>query len=107
MSARLLAVTNAFTREVAHVLKTWPDVFDLVWDGHKTHEFRKNDRGFKRGELALLREFDPTSDTYSGREVLVEITAISYGPEWGIPEGFAAFSIRKIPFLRLVSTGRS
>lgn len=79
-----------------HELKTWPDVFDDILSGHKTHEFRRNDRAFESGDVLLLREFVPAGERYTGREVAVQIKAISYGPEWGIPEGYAAFSIKKL-----------
>lgn len=79
---------------ISHVLKSWPDVFREMVAGAKVHEFRKNDRGFSVGDIVRLREFEPAGERYTGREILVRITAISYGPEWGIPVGFAAFSIR-------------
>lgn len=86
-----------------HALKTWPDVFQEIVDGVKRHEYRRNDRDFQSGDHVLLREFDPVSETYSGREVLAQIAAISYGPEWGIPEGYAVFSI----LLILRGTGKA
>lgn len=92
--------------EVSHRLKTWPDVFRQVVDGTKTHEFRKNDRHFKVDDVLLLEEFDAAGERYSGRSVLVAVTSISYGPEWGIPEGYAAFSIRDLGRFRIVEAGR-
>jgi hypothetical protein len=89
-----LAILNdGSVEEVAHELKTWPDVYQQIESGTKTHEFRKNDRDFRNGDLVLLREFEPAGERYTGREILVRIGAISYGPEWDIPTGFAAFSV--------------
>lgn len=82
--------------EIDHTLKTWPDVFKEIQAGRKLHEFRKNDRGFELGDKVLFREFEPVGEVYSGAVVLIEISSISYGPEWGIPDGFCAFSIREI-----------
>ena len=79
-----------------HELKTWPDVFQEIYDGLKQHEFRKNDRDFKRGDHLYLREFIPVGEYYTGRVISAIITSISYGPEWGIPEGFAVMTIKKI-----------
>jgi hypothetical protein len=79
-----------------HELKTWPDVFQEVLDDLKVHEFRNNDRGFKSGDYLHLREFNPVGEVYTGRSISVIITSISYGPEWGIPEGYAVMSIRKV-----------
>ena len=79
-----------------HVLKTWPDVFQEILDGHRTHEFRRNDRDFQSGHVLLLKEFMPAGESYTGREVLVRVMSISYGPEWHIPEGYAAYSIKRL-----------
>lgn len=79
--------------EFRHVLKTWPDVFQEISDGRKVHEYRKNDRDFQEGDVVLLREFEPAGERYTGRELPVRIMSISFGPHWGIPEGYAAFSI--------------
>jgi hypothetical protein len=81
---------------IDHLLKTWPDKFREIREGAAVHEFRKNDRDFQRGDIALLQEFVPIPGRYTGEVELVEILAISYGPEWGIPAGFACFSIRRL-----------
>lgn len=79
--------------EFQHELKTWPDVYQEIADGWKVHEFRKNDRDFQDGDIVLLREFEPAGERYTGRELPVRIMSISKGPHWGIPKGYAAFSI--------------
>lgn len=76
-----------------HVLKTWPDMFQAIVDGRKCHEFRKNDRDFAEGDILALREYEPAGDHYTGRSVSAVIGSISYGPEWGIPEGYAVFTL--------------
>lgn len=81
---------------VRHRLKTWPDVYQEIEDGRKVHEFRKNDRDYQTGDIILLEEFVPAGDRYTGRSMVVQAMSISYGPEWGIPEGYAVFSIRKL-----------
>jgi len=90
--------------EIDHVLKTWPDMYREIEAGEKLHDFRRNDRSFRRGQHLLLREFDPDTQHYSGRVAVVRIGSISYGPEWGIPEGFAAFTIRRLRVVRIVTT---
>ena len=82
-----------------HELKTWPDVFEATWRGEKLHEFRRNDRGFNRGDVLILREWSPdlaAGDRYTGREVTALITHIDHGPEWGIPDGFVNMTIKII-----------
>lgn len=50
-----------------HELKTIPEYFQMVWDDKKNFEVRKNDRDFKVGDELHLREFDPDTQTYTGR----------------------------------------
>lgn len=54
-------------RPTIHELKTWPKYYEAVVSGAKTFEARKNDRNFKEGDLLRLREWDPCTQTYSGR----------------------------------------
>lgn len=57
-----------------HELKTWPLYYEAVANGSKTFELRKNDRKFAVGDLLVLREFNPDTEGYSGRELLKTIT---------------------------------
>ncbi|GAB3735043.1 DUF3850 domain-containing protein [Spirosoma lituiforme] len=41
-----------------HFLKTWVNEFDAVVDGRKRFELRKNDRGFKVGDILILAKYD-------------------------------------------------
>jgi hypothetical protein len=94
---------------IEHVLKAWPHPFAQVLDGTKTHEYRRDDRGFKKGHILVLREWDPEPESpdgnelgdvlprgYTGREVRVVVTYISRGPMWSIPEGYAVMSVRRL-----------
>lgn len=42
-----------------HVLKCWPEFFDAIKRGDKTFELRRNDRGFQRGDVLVLRKWSP------------------------------------------------
>jgi Domain of unknown function (DUF3850) len=53
---------------VQHELKSWPEFFEPVLRRTKNFELRKNDRGYKIGDVLLLREWDPKTKIYSGRE---------------------------------------
>lgn len=57
-----------------HKLKCWPEFFGAVLAGAKRHELRLNDRGFAVGDTLTLREYDPASATYSGRECDVRVS---------------------------------
>jgi hypothetical protein len=61
-----------------HELKCWPRFFDAIADGQKRHDLRRaNDRDFRVGDRLLLREFEPESLRYTGREQTVEVTYIT------------------------------
>lgn len=68
---------------MTHELKTWPEYFSAVFAGLKTFEIRRNDRhpSYAVGDTLCLKEFDPVSETYSGRQISVLVTyEISSGP---------------------------
>ncbi len=78
-----------------HVLKTWPEYFQAVLDGRKLFEIREADRPFAAGDTLMLREYRPTFEDYTGREVRVEVI---YVTSWeAIESGFVAMSVRLSP----------
>lgn len=83
-----------------HELKTWPEFFALLWDGTKTFELRKDDRGFSVGDQLNLREWDPTTKEYSGRQEARTISHIlRHDPDkgcaatFGLLPGYAILSL--------------
>lgn len=61
-----------------HEMKCWPEFFQAILEGRKSHDLRRtDDRTFRVHDLIKLREFDPRSERYSGREQTVEITYIT------------------------------
>lgn len=62
-----------------HELKIWPEYFDDVVSGAKPYEIRRNDRDFRAGDELHLREYNPSSDSYSGRSCLVKVRHITTG----------------------------
>lgn len=80
-----------------HVLKTWPVPFQQVMEGAKTHEFRKDDRGYNVGDVLCLTLYEPSRDL-SIESVFVErrVTCITRGPDFGIPEGYCVMSIAPV-----------
>lgn len=76
-----------------HTLKLWPAYFDAVADGTKRFEVRSTrDRTFAVGDVLVLREWDPQTETYSGRSVMVLVTFVVEGAPF-LPEGTAVLSI--------------
>lgn len=94
-----------------HELKTWPADFQAIVEGRKTHEVRKNDRGFMVGDTLRLREWTPdspslcnwradpdhgsASGTFSGRFLDASVTHLTMD-EYGLPAGLAIMSVRKV-----------
>lgn len=76
-----------------HELKTWPAPFEAIERGTKHHEIRKNDRRFIQGDLLQLREWEPSTERYTGRERTVRVSYVSYGGAWGLPEDMCVMSI--------------
>lgn len=70
-----------------HQLKSWPEWFEAVHSGVKTFEVRVNDRGFAVGDRLWLREWNPESETYTGREVVRWVTYILDSEADIIPRG--------------------
>ena len=67
---------------LTHELKCWPKFFDAIAVGRKRHDLRRvGDRDFKVGDRLRLREFAPSTEEYTGREQLVEITYVTSAEE--------------------------
>ena len=77
-----------------HILKTWPQFFELVRRGDKTFEVRKNDRNYAVGDTLLLHEFDPATDSYSGRKTDKVVTYVMRGGAFGVAEDHVVMAIR-------------
>lgn len=49
--------------------KTWPDLFQKILDGEKTFDLRLNDFVIDKGDVLVLKEYNPKSGEYTGREI--------------------------------------
>lgn len=76
-----------------HELKCWPEFFEEVFMDRKTFELRKNDRDFKVADFVHLKEYDPKTDSYTGRQLARRIKYILHGPAFGLAEGYCIMSI--------------
>lgn len=79
-----------------HELKTWPDYYFRIFSGQKKFEVRKNDRDFQIGDTLKLKEWNPETKDYTGRELLAEISYILPGGQFGIESGYCVMSIKPI-----------
>lgn len=70
-----LAGPAALRPPLVHELKCWPQFFQAIANGQKRHDLRRaTDREFRVGDRMRLREFDPDTEQYTGREQTVTIT---------------------------------
>jgi hypothetical protein len=60
-----------------HHLKSWPQFFNAIMGGRRTHELRRSDRDFQVEDILVLHEFDPEKQTYTGPECVVEVTSMT------------------------------
>ena len=49
--------------------KIWPQYFQAIFDGKKTFELRLNDFEVDEGDILVLKEWDPETKDYTGREL--------------------------------------
>ena len=83
-------------------MKSWPEFFEEILRGRKTHDLRRNDRDFREGDVLVLKEYDPRQGKYTGRSCNVEVTYITSQTqacalsEEALKEGFSILSIRRI-----------
>lgn len=87
-----------------HELKSWPEFFAPVLAGEKNFELRKNDRHYNVGDIIHLREWEPNTAKYSGREVRKLVTYVLAGigpgaitPILGLSREYAILSIVDAP----------
>ncbi|HBE9627327.1 TPA: DUF3850 domain-containing protein [Clostridioides difficile] len=74
-----------------HELKILPQYFKEVANGNKNFEVRKNDRGFKKGDLLVLQEFD--GEKYTGLETRKEITYLLDNSNY-LQDGYVVLGIK-------------
>jgi hypothetical protein len=49
--------------------KTWPEEFALVLEGKKNFDLRVADFAIAEGDVLVLEEWDPMSESYTGRSI--------------------------------------
>lgn len=79
-----------------HELKCWPEIFTEVRAGRKTAEIRKCDRPFSVNDIIILREYCPDSFINTGAQLLVRVTHLIRGGQFGIEKGFVMMSIELV-----------
>jgi hypothetical protein len=64
--------------------KTRPNIFEKVLSGEKNFELRLADFDIEPGDTLVLREWDPETKDYTGREIKKEVTLVlkTKGATW-------------------------
>lgn len=75
-----------------HEVKLHAKYFDLVLEGKKRAEFRKNDRNYERGDTLILHEWG--QGAYTGRKVEARITDVTDLSDW--LEDYVLLSIERL-----------
>lgn len=63
--------------------KTWPEYFQEIFNGKKNFELRLNDFDLEEGDILVLKEWDPNTKSYTGRELEKEVSFVG---KWTIDE---------------------
>lgn len=82
-----------------HELKTWPMHFTNVYTGIKRVELRLDDRDYQQGDVLVLKEWDPQSQSYTDRECRRRVTHLMRGGAFGLQDGYVAMSLGSVPDL--------
>jgi hypothetical protein len=82
----------------AHLLKILPEYYDAMVSGAKNFECRRDDRGFKVGDILHLHRFDPVAEDLNETGLSAEYVerVITYkldGGQWGIDDGWCVLAL--------------
>lgn len=78
-----------------HVLKTLAPYFDAVADGSKTFELRKNDRGYKVGDVLVLQRWaepGPLQDR-DAAPLRKRVSYVLLGGQYGLDREFCVLGL--------------
>lgn len=74
----VMQLARAFKREPrVHQVKSWQPFFRAIKAGWKTHDLRKDDRGYEVGDQLMLHEYDQVHGCYTGERLCVWVTFIT------------------------------
>lgn len=77
---------------MTHDIKIWPEWFNMVIRRHKEFELRKAERPYAAGDTLRMKEFDPKTNTFTGRVGIARIQCVMSDMP-GLLPGFVAMGI--------------
>lgn len=83
--------------------KVWPEYFQLIINGKKNVEIRLADFAINEGDVLILEEYDPETNTYTGRQIKKKAKAVirfnptrMYAPEEIKKFGFYIIELKDV-----------
>jgi len=74
-------------------LKVLPKYYNDLKNGKKTFEIRKNDRGFRTGDILVLSEYDPvTKERTAAKHLYFKVTYILEDARY-LQEGYVCMGL--------------
>ena len=77
---------------MTHELKIDTKYFELVQDGIKNWEIRKNDRKFKVGDILRLKEYN--KEEFTNRELIRKVIGVFN--EFGLEKGYVILTLKNL-----------
>lgn len=74
-----------------HDIKIKPNFLADIVSGIKTFEIRKNDRGYKKGDILNLQEYE--DGEYTGNVLKVKVI---YIPDFYLPDNYVVMGIEPV-----------
>jgi len=62
--------------------KTWPEYFEKLLSGEKKYDLRIADFEVSPGDTIIFEEYDPVTNSYSGRKLQKRITFVGKTKDW-------------------------
>ncbi len=78
--------------------KVWPEYFEKILAGEKRFELRLNDFEVGKGDILMLREWDPATRSYSGRTIEKKVAGVSKFTLKDLEKFWSATDIQKCGF---------
>lgn len=86
----------------AIVKKIWPKFFNDIIKRQKRFEIRKDEDKVKVGDVLILKEWDPETKEYTGRELTCRVEYVfrgdKYKEDFGLKPGYCIIGFWVLPF---------
>lgn len=76
-----------------HYLKICPEYYQQVKKRKKKFEIRFNDRDYQVGEILILQEFNPQTQSYTGAQNIIALVTYVLQNEQFLQPGYVCMSI--------------